>query len=535
MWGTLSETITDTCNTLLHCKAWDHSEFYDILSDSIPPPSILPAEFPFKAAKPLSVHIPVNDTGKIDLYIDDNIAITVNLEDNPRRIIRAIPLAIHSIARPVDPTDDLPRVDIISLKKLKAEGKLEEVKTVLGWVINTRNLTISLPVDKHKKWTADISKIIHRKKASHTHLESLIGRLNHVAGIIPMFRHFLGRLRQALYRSAKHKWTNLKLSELSDLHISLKFLDMSVSGVSINNIVFRKPTTFYRSDTSEFGIGGYNIISGRAWRFEIPTHLRLRTSLNSLEFLACVITIWIDVLDNKILPEDCILSQTDSTSATGWLRKSNFTDAEDSSIHLVTARQLATIIIDSNACLYSQWFPGGENLIADSLSRDFHLNDDELTSFLTSRLPHQAPFGLKISPLPKEISSWLTSMLQNLHEKERWSKAPTQSSTWLGRDTRATSSQSASMGIGTWTTFQKRGNIKSSAPFATLSEKADFILEESGLVNRNQLDPPWIMYHRPLSWQTGLIPDSMEMGNLRSFYKDSFGDTEPTTLQKNVR
>lgn len=134
---------------------------------------------------------------------------------------------------------------------------------------------------------------------------------------------------------------------------------MSVSGVSINNIVFRKPTTFYRSDASEFGIGGYNIISGRAWRFEIPTHLRLRTSLNSLEFLACVITIWIDVLDNKILPEDCILSQTDSTSATGWLRKSNFTDAEDSSIHLVTARQLATIIIDSNACLYSQWFPGG--------------------------------------------------------------------------------------------------------------------------------------------------------------------------------
>jgi hypothetical protein len=61
-------------------------------------------------------------------------------------------------------------------------------------------------------------------------------------------------------------------------------------------VVFRKPTTFHRLDASEFGIGGYNINSGFAWRFEIPTHLRLRVTLNSLEFLACVITIWIDVL-----------------------------------------------------------------------------------------------------------------------------------------------------------------------------------------------------------------------------------------------
>jgi len=461
--------------------------------------------------------------------------VTVNLGDNARRIIRAIPTAIHSIARPVDKGDDLPRVDIISSKKLKAEGTLEEIKTVLGWVINTRNLTIALPTDKHTKWSSNISKIIHSKRVSHTQLESLIGRLNHIAGIIPMFRHFLGRLRQALYRSTQHRWTNLKIPEISDLHLSLKFLDMSVAGVSINNIVFRKPTTFYRSDASEFGIGGYNLISGRAWRLEIPVHLRLRASLNSLEFLACVITIWIDSLENRIHPEDCILSQCDSTSATGWLRKSNFADTEDSIIQLVTARQLASIVIESNACLYSQWFPGGENIIADSLSRDFHLSDDNLTNFLISHVSHQAPFGLKINPLPKEIYSWLTCMLQNLPEKEQWSKAPTRSSIWLGRDTKATSPQSVSMEIGTWTSFKEKRNIKSSAPFAMLSEKVDFILNHSELINWNQLEPPWIMYHRPLSWQTGLIPDSMEMGSLLSFYRDNFGDIDPPTHQKNGR
>jgi len=170
MWGIVSEITTDTCNTLLHCEAWNHLDFYDSLSDFIPPPVFLPSEIPFKSVRPLAVHIPVNDLGKVDLYIDDNIYVMVNLKDNPLRIIQAIPSATHSIARPVDPNDDLPRVNIISSKKLKAEGTLEEIKTVLGWVINTRNLLISLPPDKHKKWSSDITKIIQSKKVSHTKL-----------------------------------------------------------------------------------------------------------------------------------------------------------------------------------------------------------------------------------------------------------------------------------------------------------------------------------------------------------------------------
>jgi hypothetical protein len=126
-------------------------------------------------------------------------------------------------------------------------------------------------------------------------------------------------------------------------------------------------------------------------------------------------------------------------------------------------------------------------------------------------------------------------MLQNLPEKERWLKVPTRSSTWLGRDTKVISHQLASTEIGTWTTFQRTRNIKSSAHFATLSEKADFLLEQSGLIKPSQLEPPWIMYHRPLSWQTDLNPTSMEMGSLLSFYRDNFGDTEQPTQQKNAK
>jgi hypothetical protein len=46
------------------------------------------------------------------------------------------------------------------------------------------------------------------------------------------------------------------------------------------------------------------------------------TYINSLEFIACAITVWVDMLAAVIQPEDCIFSETDNTSAAGWLKKS---------------------------------------------------------------------------------------------------------------------------------------------------------------------------------------------------------------------
>ncbi len=97
MWGITSESITDVCNTLIQCKSWDYKNMYDKLSDSIPNPISLPDNIPFESTRDLSVKIPVNDLGKVDVFLDDNIAITPDIGDNTTRVIRAIPLAIHSM------------------------------------------------------------------------------------------------------------------------------------------------------------------------------------------------------------------------------------------------------------------------------------------------------------------------------------------------------------------------------------------------------------------------------------------------------
>jgi len=57
----------------------------------------------------------------------------------------------------------------------------------------------------------------------------------------------------------------------------------------MNLLTYRTPTHAYRSDASEHGIGGFSALTGRAWRWEIPEHLRLRVSLNMLEFLGSVV------------------------------------------------------------------------------------------------------------------------------------------------------------------------------------------------------------------------------------------------------
>jgi hypothetical protein len=401
---------------------------------------------------------------------------------------------------------------------------MEEQKTVLGWTLNTRSLRISLPQHKHLKWCNEINRLSRSKKVKAKNLEAILGSLNHVACIYNPMRHFLGRIYQAFYRASSSRgWTTLKETEILDFQTLTSFLNSAKEGISMNNLTFRKPSHIYRSDSSEFGMGGYNITSGVAWRFELPIDCRLRTSINSLEFIACLINIWVDVFHNTIEPESCLLSQTDSSSSAGWLRKSNFADKVDETVQLATARKLAELIIHSESCIYSQWFPGNQNSISDSLSRDFHIPSSHLSSLLVSYFPEQAPFGLTILPLPPEIVSWLTCLLLNQLQEERWSKEQTRSKFALGTDFSPTYCPSAYDPTPTLTTSHEHKRLKSSV-------RVDFVLKS--LINPSsqiQSEPPWTAWLRPSSWLTDQTLGWTKTTNLHSFYNVNSGDTLPQT------
>ena len=63
---------------------------------------------------------------------------------------------------------------------------------------------------------------------------------------------------------------------------------------------------------------------------------------------------------------------TDSWTAKGWMRKTNFIKRGNNAIQSVmrvnAARHYACIFMDGNIKGYSQWFPGKKNNVADALS-----------------------------------------------------------------------------------------------------------------------------------------------------------------------
>ena len=375
-----SDIITDTINDLLACENWNQRKVASKYVAKIPREKRLDRSIPFAKARELSVNIPADDSGKADCFVDDIISCAVDIGDNLEKLIAAPCTVIHAFAHKATSPSIIPRQNIISDDKNEAEGAAEEVKICLGWEMDTRRLLIRLPEHKFKAWSSQILATAIKKTVNEDELLSILGRLENVTTVMPMLGHFLNNIR-ALQINATRKKHNVRLSSRAreDLKLSQHFLARANKGVSMNSVVFRKPDIVHIGDASEHGLGAF-ASHGRAWRFVIPENLRGRAHINLLEFLTQVVSIWIDIIERKTSSQDCILCMGDSTTAMGWLRRSNFREKDESNreweVKQNVARKMANLVLDSETVLYRQWFEGEKNVVADSLSRDayfYHL------------------------------------------------------------------------------------------------------------------------------------------------------------------
>jgi hypothetical protein len=67
----------------------------------------------------------------------------VDINDNAERCA-AKALAIDVFDRPLGEHEPLPRAVLLSLTKLAGEGTMADLKTILGWLIDSHLLLISL-------------------------------------------------------------------------------------------------------------------------------------------------------------------------------------------------------------------------------------------------------------------------------------------------------------------------------------------------------------------------------------------------------
>jgi hypothetical protein len=424
-WTSISEPITDLANAILKCSDWDPEELSSNMVEMYPPIVLLPDDLPFAPARSFAVDLPNDDKGKVECFIDDDI--TIGVDDGSarcrKRLIGCVPLALEVTARPLAPIEPLPRTLLLKKTKIIAEGGLEETKTVLGWFLNTRKLTIALPERKFRAWSSTIQSMLDKGTSTAKTLETMVCRQTHAANILPMARHFICRIRyaQSKMRVPTHEY---KLSKrvLEDLRLALEILTVAHKGVSMNLLTFRLPQVGYFVDAADHGLGGWNSW-GSYWFIEFPDHLLGRAHINLLEFIAALVGPWIDIINGRLSKEDCFLVMGDSTTAAGWIHRTRFKgideDDDDFNARLLVARKFARLVLTNNLVNYSQWFPGKDNVVADVLSRDGHLSNSDRESLLTSFFPSQLPPNFRHTAVPEEITSFVSSVLLTLPRKKR--------------------------------------------------------------------------------------------------------------------
>ena len=110
-------------------------------------------------------------------------------------------------------------------------------------------------------------------------------------------------------------------------------------------------------------------------------------------------------------PESKIHAFTDNSSALGWLYKARFNSASQYGHDKVT-RKFASFMIAKDFSLYSKHIMGQENFIADEQSRNFDSSKNEPTKILPILYPKQAPPNFYLVNLPEDLSSWISSTLE---------------------------------------------------------------------------------------------------------------------------
>ena len=144
-----------------------------------------------------------------------------------------------------------------------------------------------------------------------------------------------------------------------------------------------------------------------------PPTLRSKHTNNVLEYMASIITICVEQLEGCIPSMACCLSLSDSTSTVGWMHRTSF-DTITKPVQESCSQHIASIMMRCNITIYSQHRKGKHNNIADLLSRWYFRSDVELTTVFRSYFPSKSPGTFSIFPLPKEVTSWITGMLQIL-------------------------------------------------------------------------------------------------------------------------
>jgi hypothetical protein len=113
-------------------------------------------------------------------------------------------------------------------------------------------------------------------------------------------------------------------------------------------------------------------------------------------------------------------------------------------------------MMDHDSTVYSQWFKGNSNEVANALSHNQHLLDKQLLNLFLPLIPEQIPNNFRICPLLPDAISRILTWLHSLPPSTQSPKEPQQSK--------------LTTGWGYWQTYHKAIELNDDPFLSTFSQ-----------------------------------------------------------------
>jgi len=439
VFSAATETVADLANAKLRQPTYAAPPHpLDDLAEEVAPARTRPPTPPL--ASSIAVDVPVARDPSLptegpplqynDIFVDDFIS----LAQRPflRRVRRALLHSIDQVFRPLDASDGPRRREPVSLKKLRqGDCSWDTCKTVLGWMLDTVNLTLQLPPHRLERLCEILNSIPrNQKRTTVKKWHALLGELRSMSIALPGSRNLFCRLQHALTKRQNRHRIALRRGvhqALDDFRWLVEDLDRRPTRLA--EVVPLRPVAEGHHDASGAGAGGVwwpgDNVDARGivspvqpvlWRHPWPQWVRdalVSTSnphgtISNSDLELAGGLMHLDCLAQTFdIRERTVLSRGDNLNTTFWERKGNTTT--DS----VPAFLLRLFGIHQRFHRYVPRFDylaGKSNLVADALSRDFHLSWPQLFSQLSPCFAQDV--GYQVWTPPSRLVSAVHSALR---------------------------------------------------------------------------------------------------------------------------
>ncbi len=288
---------------------------------------------------------------------------------------------------------------------LKGDATFSTTQRILGWDVKSAQMNITLPSHRQDRLTTLLTTFLQQKYTTKRKWQQLLGEHRSMS-LAPHSTKYLFSILQYPLRQCSTRRFRIPLLAHTTLRNWMDLLQaLHTTPVPIAMVVPHTPHFWAASDASSLGFGGFWLPSSLAndtqpyvWRLALAPAIKQRLlttsnpagdiTINDLELAATCLGYATQLHHSTLSSFTSTCIATDNTPAAAWVTKGSPTMVGPPTFLL---RQLALESRKHNAALTALYTPGTTNIIADFLSRSFHLTDDELFYHLQHLEPIQPP------------------------------------------------------------------------------------------------------------------------------------------------